>query len=184
MKKLILTAMIALFVMIHTSIAELDTLSYWTRGTVTNIQNAPNQFAAFYPEAPCIIKAIDIHFFGASGKATVVLLGSEGGAQVPLAFIGSQTKKYIRAWDVNVNASPTTTTIVRIPLDTTFLFAGKQFFVGVIGLSAGLFFATDQTTANPVCQSEDGGAYLYQSIYDPSNQSQPWTLSNFHKVQG
>ena len=72
MYRTFLLIILGLIISISHLYSQDDTLRYSTPGTVTNIPNATNQFAIFYPDKPCFIKQLTVHFFGTSGTAIVV----------------------------------------------------------------------------------------------------------------
>lgn len=159
------------------SYAVEETISYFDQsGDLTAYQNMLWQFARFEPEAPCYIKEITVYFFGQSGQATVVLLGHEGGQALPGIFTGTNLEKFIAAWTVSPSPPQGQVQGIRIQLPEPVYFADDQFFIGVGGLSGGLFFATDRTQVAPSCESESGGTFMNQVVI---NSSQEWQLGGY-----
>ncbi len=175
MKKFILTLLLLITVSSAAYSAE-ETLSYWNReGQLTYYQNTYWQFALFAPEAPCYIKEFTLYFFGNPGQATIVLLGHEAGNPVPGLFVGTGGNKVLGAWTTNVNPEQGQPAGVKVELEEPVWFANDHFFIGVGGMSQGLNLLSDQTTYQPLCESNDGGNFYYQSLYNAQGQ---WALGN------
>lgn len=169
MKKIIILAFF-LFCAVN-AYSRTDTLSYWDRnGQLSGYQNIQWAFAAFYPEAPCYIKAFNVYVAGASGQITMVLLDHQGGSPVPNVFTDTGKELFLGAWTADVAPQQGYLQGVRVELPEPIWFPDNHFFIGVASNNPNLFLATDQSEHQPLCQSESGGSFLYQSIYSRTDE--------------
>jgi len=165
--------------MIYSSYAELDTLTYWAKGSgvVAYTDNSITmQWAHFYPEAPCYIKRVIVWFYGNSGTANMYIAGQEAGSSVP-EVVGSTLKVLWGQNGKSFNASPSTAMANSVDINDIYI-DGNQFFVGFTQISPGMFFASDQTAQTPWCTSQDGGTYKYQALFVNDGQQAGWALGD------
>ncbi|MFH1050182.1 MAG: FG-GAP-like repeat-containing protein [bacterium] len=174
MKKIFI--LLSLFIsMIYSSYAEQETLRNWDT-TLQSYVYYPSsdyqwQVAHFYPEAPCLIKQIKIYCSGNAGSAQLFIATQEAGSNIPA--ITFYTSKAARVLNINVNAQPNTGVPTTIDIDPPISITGNQLFVGLINLSNGTNWLTDQVERPSFCEyTEDGVLIKYNNSLLLDRQAQ------------
>ena len=154
--------------------AQIDTIStYHSLNTCQYLapQDHPIQIARILPKRSGILKSIQFHLDGASGKCHVHLFGHEGGTNFP--FWGKDLIP-----PIELNKTQVGDTSITISLSDSIFIENDQFYIAFTDFEGDFGALQDSTYYESFCTSKDGGNF-YPSLL-LNRDSSKWIGDNCH----
>lgn len=138
---------------------KLDTVSYFnpTKGYFHYTKpDIISQFARFPIPYPIYLHQVTVKLIGKRGKGFLHIYGNEGGSSIPL--LRQEILEPIPLEKTKEGVQELT-----IQLSKKILLKQNQFFIGIDGLTDGVYVVTDRLQRKPQCISNDS-RYYYQVL--------------------